>query len=175
MDRDVFFHMASLWFNIPISSRKDEMNFIVAQHITFCNTGFYALNQSRNTSEFYLNTDFPFNSVKKTKPHATGPLQTSLVIWKGSPSFYQQHMGQIKNKLQLKSRLITDSWVCRACFPRLFSGFCKNSQIWAHNKPFEPFPGAAVDSGCLRGVITFSPLEGHLRGHHIMFYLPHTN
>lgn len=56
------------------------MNFIVAQHITLCNTGFYALNQSRNTSEFYLNTDFPFNSVKKTKPHATGPLQTSLVI-----------------------------------------------------------------------------------------------
>lgn len=41
------------------------MNVIVAQHITFCNTGFYALNQSRNTSEFYLNTDFPFNSVKK--------------------------------------------------------------------------------------------------------------
>lgn len=62
------------------------MNFIVAQHITFCNTGFYALNQSRNTSEFYLNTDFPFNSVKnQTTCYWTAPNIFSYL--KGLPIF----------------------------------------------------------------------------------------
>lgn len=74
-------------FDLKYLSVAGKMSWFSLLHSVFCNTGFYALNQSRNTSEFHSNVDSPFLIHLKAKPHATAPLQTSSAVWTGSPSF----------------------------------------------------------------------------------------
>lgn len=105
-------HMVSLWFKIPISSRKDELIFIVAQHVLWYWVLCPKSKQKHIWILFRRGLSF-FNSFKnQTTCYCTTPNIFSRL--NRLAMFHQQHMAHIKHKLKLKSRLITDSCVYQA-------------------------------------------------------------